>query len=77
MFYILLIAYLLVGVFFAVLTTFIIDDDANDVLFGLVISLWPVVIVLAALCGLTYAIIWTATKLGIWIRNTFMGDDVE
>lgn len=77
MFYILVIAYLLVGVFFAVLTTVILDDDANDVLFGLVLSLWPVAIVLAALCGLTYAIIWSATKLGTWFLNTFMGDDVE
>lgn len=77
MFYILLIAYLLVGVFFAVLTTVVLDEEANDVVFGLVLSLWPVAIVLAALCGLTYVIIWAATKLGTWIRNTFMGDDVE
>lgn len=69
MFYILLIAYLLVGTFFAVLTTVVLDEEANDTLFGFVFILWPVAIVLAALCGLTYAIIWSATKLGTWIRN--------
>lgn len=76
MFYILLIAYLLVGVFFAVLTNVILDDE-DDVIFGLTMAFWPILIVLAALCGLTYAIIWSAWELGTWIRNKFMGDDVE